>query len=56
MSFAIYAVGYVILIAGVAYLAHLVHIPEHYIIAIAVIMLGIGVVTGVSTTRQKDPN
>jgi hypothetical protein len=56
MSFAIYAVGYVILIAGVAYLAHLVHIPEHYIIAIAVIMLGIGVVTGVSTTRQKDPS
>jgi hypothetical protein len=37
-------------------LAHLVHIPEHYIIAIAVIMLGIGVVTGVSTTRQKDPS
>jgi hypothetical protein len=56
MSFAIYAVGYVILIAGVAYLAHLVHIPEHYIIAIAVIMLGIGVVTGVSTTRHKDPS
>jgi hypothetical protein len=56
MSFAIYAVGYLILIAGVAYLAHLMHVPEHYIVAIALIMLGIGVVTGVQSTRQKDPN
>jgi hypothetical protein len=56
MSFALYAVGYLILIAGVAYLAHLMHIPQHYIVAIAVIMLGIGMVTGVSTTRHKDPN
>ena len=56
MSFGLYALGYLILIAGVAYLAHLIHIPSHYIVAIAVIMLGIGVVTGVQTTRQKDPN
>jgi len=56
MSFGIYAVGYVILIAGVAYLAHLLHVPQAYIIAIAVILLGIGVVTGVQTTRHKDPS
>ncbi len=28
MSFAIYAIGYLILIAGLAYLAHLMHIPQ----------------------------
>ncbi len=56
MSFALYAIGYLILIAGVCYLAHLLHIPEHYIFAIGLIMLGIGVVTGVQSTRQKDPN
>ena len=56
MSFGIYAVGYLILIAGVAYLAHLFHIPQHYILAIALIMLGIGVITGVQTTRHKDPS
>jgi hypothetical protein len=56
MSFGIYAIGYLILIAGVAYLAHLMHIPQHYIVAISVIMLGIGVVTGVQSTRQKDPS
>jgi hypothetical protein len=56
MSFGIYAVGYLILIVGVAYLAHLMHIPERYIIAGAIILFGIGVVTGVQTTRQKDPS
>ena len=56
MSFGIYAVGYLILIAGVAYLAHLFHIPQHYILAIAVIMLGIGVITRVQTTRHRDPS
>ena len=56
MSFGIYAIGYVILIAGVAYLAHLMHVPQAYIIAVAVILLGIGVVTGVQTTRHKDPS
>lgn len=56
MSFAIYAIGYIILIAGVAYLAHLLHIPQHYIVALVVILLGVGVVTGVQNTRRKDPN
>ena len=56
MSFGIYAIGYLILIAGVAYLAHLMHIPQHYIVAIAVIMLGVGIVTNVQTTRHKDPS
>jgi hypothetical protein len=56
MSFGIYAIGYLVLIVGVAYLAHLMHIPQHYIMAGAIILAGIGIVTGVRTTRQKDPN
>jgi hypothetical protein len=56
MSFGIYAVGYLILIAGVAYLAHLMHVPQAYIVATSVILLGIGVITGVQSTRSKDPN
>ncbi len=56
MSFAIYAIGYLILIAGVAYLAHLMRIPQHYIIAVVVILLGVGVVTGVTSTRRRDPS
>jgi hypothetical protein len=56
MSFGIYAVGYLILIVGLAYLAHLMHIPQAYIVAGAIIFLGIGIVTGVKNTRQKDPS
>ncbi len=56
MSFALYAVGYLILIAGVAYLAHQMHIPQTYIVALTVILLGVGVVTGVTNTRRRDPS
>ncbi len=44
------------MIAGVSYLAYLSHIPEPYVAAIAVIMLGIGVVSGMETARQKHSN
>ncbi len=56
MSFGIYAIGYLILIIGLAYLAHLMHIPQAYIVAGGIILLGIGIVTGVQNTRQKDPS
>ena len=56
MSFGLYAIGYLILIAGLAYLAHLMHIPQHYIVALVIILAGIGIVTGVQSTRQRDLN
>jgi len=56
MSSALYAVGYLLLVVGVSYLAHLSHIPASYIFAIDVIMLGIGVMTGLENARQKDSN
>lgn len=56
MSFGLYALGYIILIVGVAYVAHLMHIPQAWIGGIVLILLGIGIVTGVQSTRQKDPS
>jgi hypothetical protein len=55
MSFGIYAVGFAILIAGLAYAAHLLHVPAHWIIVGAIIMIGVGIISGVKATRQKDP-
>jgi hypothetical protein len=55
MSFGIYAVGYAILIAGLAYAAHLMRIPGHWIFAGGVVMAGIGILSAVKATRQKDP-
>lgn len=56
MSFGLYAIGYLIVVVGVAYLAHLLRIPQHYIVAIVVILVGIGLVTAVTNTRRRDPN
>ena len=56
MSQGLYLVGYIIVIAGVAYMAHLMHIPQTWIVAIVVILFGMGVVGMVQTTRHKDPS
>lgn len=55
MSFAIYLLGMLIVIAGLAYGAYLAHVPTQWIIVGVVVLLGIGILTGVSRTRQKDP-
>ncbi len=56
MSFAIYTLGTLILIAGLVYVAHLAHIPEKWIVAFALLILGAGIMGGVSSTRQRDPS
>jgi uncharacterized membrane protein len=55
MSFEIYAIGFAILIGGLIYGAYLVHMPTHWIVVCAVVLLGVGILTGVKATRQKDP-
>jgi TctA family transporter len=53
MSSVLYACSYLVVIAFVSYLAYLSHIPEPYIVAIVVIMLGIGVVSCIEDARQN---
>ncbi|MGD1061721.1 MAG: hypothetical protein ABR860_00545 [Terracidiphilus sp.] len=54
MSFGLYAAGFAIVIAGLVYAAHLVHMPTHWIFVGAVVMIGIGILSAVKATRQKD--
>ncbi|MGB8259604.1 MAG: hypothetical protein WCE75_04610 [Terracidiphilus sp.] len=54
MSFGIYAAGIVILIGGLAYGAHLAHVPPQWIAVGAVVLLGAGILSAVKATRQKD--
>jgi TctA family transporter len=56
MSQGLYLVGYLIVIGGVAYMAHLMHIPQTWIFAIVVILFGMGVIAMVQSTRRKDPS
>jgi len=53
-SFGLYVIGYAILIGGLAYGAHLLGVPDVWIAVGAVVLLGIGVVTGVARTRRPD--
>jgi hypothetical protein len=54
MSFGIYLVGYLILIGGLTYGARLMHVPAPWIVVGALVLAGLGIVTGVKSTRQKD--
>jgi hypothetical protein len=54
VSFVIYIVGYLIVIGGLIYGATIVHLPLHWIVVGAVVLLGAGILTGVKATRQKD--
>jgi hypothetical protein len=51
MSFGIYLVGFIVLIIGLATGAHLLHVPPRWIGVGMIIMVGLGILTGVTTTR-----
>jgi len=54
MSFGIYAAGFAIMIGGLAYAAHLIHMPTHWIVVGVIFMTGVGLLSAVKATRQKD--
>ncbi|MEO8359237.1 MAG: hypothetical protein ABI672_04330 [Vicinamibacteria bacterium] len=55
MSFGIYIVGAILAICGLVYGANLMHVPGQWIVVGALIILGLAVLSGVQSTRQKDP-
>jgi hypothetical protein len=55
MSFGIYIVGYIFLIAGLAIGANLLHVPLEWIGVGVLCLIGIAIVHGVKATRHKDP-
>jgi hypothetical protein len=54
MSFGLYALGFVILTIGLIYGAFLLHLPSRWIVVGAIVLLGIGILSGVKATRQRD--
>ena len=55
MSFTLYLVGFVVVIVGVAWGLSKAGVPAEWIAIACVILLGVGIVMGVSRTRMKDP-
>ncbi len=56
MSFAIYLIGYLIMIVGLGIGAYYAHMPAHWITVGVLVLIGLGVVGGVAKTRQRDPS
>jgi hypothetical protein len=54
MSFGLYSIGFAIVIAGLIYAAHLLHMPTQWIAVGAIVLIGVGILKGVKATRQKD--
>src|ERR1044072_6839997 len=53
-SYGLYVIGYVVLIGGLAYAASLLGVSQTWIVVGAVILLGIGIITGVTRARRPD--
>jgi hypothetical protein len=56
MSFALYIVGFIVLVIGLCLGAYLLHVPPQWIGVGVVVLIGLGILTGVTTTRQRDPS
>jgi hypothetical protein len=55
MSFALYLLGFIIVIVGLAWGAMVAGVPQTFIIIGAVVLFGIGLLSAVKRTRPKDP-
>ncbi len=56
MSFGMYLVGFIVVVLGLGYGAYLAHLPSQWIAVMVIVLIGLGILKGVTSTRQKDPN
>ena len=53
-AFMIYAMGFIVMLAGLVYGATLLHLPQNWIIVGGLVIAGLGVMMGVSLNKQPD--
>jgi hypothetical protein len=54
MTLVIYLLGWIILIGGVSWGFLALHVAQHTIAIVAVILLGVAVITGATRARSRD--
>jgi hypothetical protein len=54
-SFGVYLVGFAIIVVGLAYGAHLAHVPTPWIAVGVIVLIGLGVLKAVTRTTSKTP-
>lgn len=55
-TFAIYLIGFIVFIGGLAIGAFLLGVPPVWIAVGALILIGLGIFSGVGKTRRRDDN
>ena len=55
INFVVYVIGTLLVVAGLAYGAQRLGISQVWIVAGALVILGLGLMGGIVKTRQKDP-
>ena len=53
-AFVLYVIGFFVLLGGLIYGAFLLHLPQTWIGVGALVMIGLGVMSAVSHTKQRD--
>lgn len=54
-AFTTYLVGFFVVIIGLAIGAYLLNVPTTWIAVGVIVLVGLGILTATSRTRQKDP-
>ncbi|HEY8166480.1 MAG TPA: hypothetical protein VIF83_13085 [Gemmatimonadaceae bacterium] len=54
-SFSTYIIGFIVLIIGLAVAAYLLGVPTTWIVVGVIVLIGIGILSGTSRTKTKDP-
>ena len=55
-NFVVYLIGTLLVVAGLAYGASRLGVSQVWIIAGALVVIGIGIMGGIVKTRQKEPS
>lgn len=55
-TFAIWLIGYVIFVAGVVWGASLLGVQGTWLWVLLLVLVGLGIIMGVSRTRRPDPS
>jgi hypothetical protein len=53
-SFGLYLIGFIVLSIGIMFAASILGVGNQWLAVIGLVLLGLGVITGVSRTRRRD--
>lgn len=53
--FATYITGFIVLIIGLSFAAYLLNVPQMWIVAGAIVMIGIAIIMATTRTKSKEP-